>query len=348
MYLYFFWSYLLCLYYKIEEQIVEWSKPYLEVFWKYSIESQIEKLIGKEEKEEEEKYEEKYLKEYKNLSDLYVYMDEDLEYEIKTRELLRLKNEEKMEKIGIELKNLAVIFDKGELGENVKELVRYYNLDVDEDEDEDGNEVYNTNEIFIALIDKEKEYKEELKMLKGEDINEKSSNMLVDRLKNRLMYNYVMEYTPLGNVIMRYNNNKGSFEYYSNSTIPYRYLEVVGRKYVLTYKCKKLFVDLEEELSKFQEQEQVQVQKQFHKMNNKNMIMKKNRNDAMMPLQMPLVNVKGSNSNKLVLKERSNRYTWEGRITNFNPLQKIDRKIVDKKYGLSYADFKKMQMNKIK
>ena len=46
---------------------------------------------------------------------------------------------------------------------------------------------------------------------------------------------------------------------------------------------------------------------------------------------------------KIVLKERANRYTCEGKFANFNFLQKIDRKIFNKKLGLSFADFKKMK-----
>ena len=46
---------------------------------------------------------------------------------------------------------------------------------------------------------------------------------------------------------------------------------------------------------------------------------------------------------KILLKERANRYTYEGKIANFNFLQKIERKVFNKKLGLSFADFKKMR-----
>jgi hypothetical protein len=49
---------------------------------------------------------------------------------------------------------------------------------------------------------------------------------------------------------MRYNNEKKSIEYFSNNSIPYRYLEPVGRKYIMTYWCKPIFFDIEEELKK--------------------------------------------------------------------------------------------------
>ena len=46
---------------------------------------------------------------------------------------------------------------------------------------------------------------------------------------------------------------------------------------------------------------------------------------------------------KVLLKERANRYTYEGKFANFNFLQKIERKVFNKKLGLSFSDFKKMK-----
>ena len=46
---------------------------------------------------------------------------------------------------------------------------------------------------------------------------------------------------------------------------------------------------------------------------------------------------------KIILKENANRYTFEGKLSNFNFLKKVDRKKVDKKYALTFSDFKKMK-----
>jgi hypothetical protein len=54
---------------------------------------------------------------------------------------------------------------------------------------------------------------------------------------------------------------------------------------------------------------------------------------------------KDGNSEKILLKERSNRYSHQGKFANFNILQKIDRKKIDKKFALSFADFKKLNVN---
>ena len=64
---------------------------------------------------------------------------------------------------------------------------------------------------------------------------------------------FLIEKTPLGNVAMYYNEERECFEYYSDNTIPYRYLETIGRKYVLTFHCIELYIDMEEEVQKQKE-----------------------------------------------------------------------------------------------
>ena len=72
--------------------------------------------------------------------------------------------------------------------------------------------------------------------------------------------------------------------------------------------------------------------------------MKNRTNNTILPPQiqsnLPVIN---KPSEKHILKEHANRYTWEGRLTNFCPLKKIDKKTLDKKLTMTYADFKKIQ-----
>jgi hypothetical protein len=51
---------------------------------------------------------------------------------------------------------------------------------------------------------------------------------------------------------MVYNNKRGSFEYYSDNTVPYRYLEPVSRKYVKMFNCRPIYFDMEEELKNYE------------------------------------------------------------------------------------------------
>jgi hypothetical protein len=60
----------------------------------------------------------------------------------------------------------------------------------------------------------------------------------------------IHETTPAGDVILLYNKDNEQFQYYSNHEIPYRYLEVVVRKYVLSYNCIDLYTDIHQEYKK--------------------------------------------------------------------------------------------------
>jgi len=82
--------------------------------------------------------------------------------------------------------------------------------------------------------------------------NEKYENKYKDAItKRRLLplktltcpqkHTIVVEKTPLGNVLMFYNAERECFEYFSDHTIPFRFLEVVGRKFVLFNDCLHLF-----------------------------------------------------------------------------------------------------------
>jgi cobalamin biosynthesis protein CbiG len=172
---------------------------------------------------------------------------------------------------------------------------------------------------------------------------------------------------------MIYDKERESFKYYSDSTIPYRYLEVVGRKYVKMFNCRPIFVDMEEELKSFDEKwtkeyelKKAKEAKEILKAeeaakNNKPTEEKKNvfakfksyNKEAGGKISMaappknsiPSKPIETKENEKILLKERANRYTYEGKFANFNFLQKIERKVFNKKLGISFADFKKMKQN---
>ena len=79
------------------------------------------------------------------------------------------------------------------------------------------------------------------KKIEDEEVNKLAREFILKERLDNLKNNIILEKTPLGNVVMFYNNARSSFEYYSDSTIPYRYLEVIARKYILTYKCNQIY-----------------------------------------------------------------------------------------------------------
>lgn len=207
-----------------------------------------------------------------------------------------------------------------------------------------------------------------------EESREKAKNYVVNKRLDKLMNSFVLDNTPLGNVIMTYNNNKEVFEYYSDNSIPYRFLESVARKYVITYFCRPLYVDMEEELKESEKkrlekenEEKLQKEKEKEELNNKVMIPIKKSVFAKFKsynkeggsggkisvgaappknsIPNSNLNTNTNNENKFLLKEKTNRYNYQGKIANFSMIKKINKKDVNKKYAMTFAEFKKKMIS---
>jgi hypothetical protein len=330
------------------------------------------------------KYEDKYTEKFKNFRNEYTFTENELELEQQEFEKIKLLyEEERRDDIGAmttQLQKINHIYDicrlndgteedlmKNALEKGISKLLEYYEL-----EKEDYGQY---EELFINLMSEKVKLEDDLKNIEDTVMTEtemktKAHDFIINKKLDGFINNYIMEFTPLGNVYMRYNNTKQSFEYFSNNTIPYRFLESVARKYVITFWCKPLFVDIEEELKiaeeKYnEEKKQMELKKENISSNNpknilaqfknynKNQINQstlkpqaKNRVQSNFTLpshiksNLPNVNTV---SDKQLLKEKANRYTWEGRLSDFCPLKKIDKKVVNKKLALSFADFKLLQ-----
>jgi hypothetical protein len=252
------------------------------------------------------------------------------------------------------------------------------------DSENDNKYHQDSEQISKKLLEEKRQITEELTQLQQKseteegqnEIKKKASEMsyefMVNQRLEKIKNCYIMEFTPLGNVLMIYDSSRTSFKYFSDNTIPYRYLEPVARKYIKCYNCRPIFVDMEEELKiaeekwekerieKQQKEEEEKNRKEDLKVNNKLIENKKNvfakfksYNKDQTTSKTMVAPPKNSIPNKsltieqekekILLKERANRYTYEGKISNFSFIKKIDRKVVDKKYGMTFADFKKMQ-----
>jgi len=227
-------------------------------------------------------------------------------------------------------------------------------LDPDEEDDigDDTNTNTNTNTNTKYYQDK---YLDEFRNMKDRAVS------LTEEELQSLKHSLVVEYTPVGNVAMFYDHKRESFTYYSDTTIPYRFLEVVGRKYVLTNNCKSIFVDMSEELKEYEEKiqkqkereekekekEEKQVQVQPIKKNVFAKFKSYNNNNTKSSVSTPAKEmqkiVEENKENDVILKEKSNRYTCEGRFSNFAILKKVDKKVTNKRLAMTFAEFKKMQ-----
>ena len=206
----------------------------------------------------------------------------------------------------------------------------------------------------------------------------------LESLKNCI----VMETTPLGVVIMFYDVIRETFTYYSDNTIPYRFLEVVGRKYVCTFHCKSIYVDMIEVIKEAEEKiEQVKIDKEKLELEKKEKLelekkeklelekeqekleldkdngdyiiisseskhkksvfaKLKKYNDSTNTNTNTSTNTNTNTSTNLqkqiILKDKMNRYTCEGKLVNYSIIKKVDKKLVDKNYTMTFSDYKKM------
>ena len=340
-------------------------------------------------KKPELKYEDKYLEDIKKMNSDFIF-DEKEQYleKSKTHEFFLLAKNEYYE----EIKEI-----KDKLGYIESQLAEYKEYDYCEIKNScendctyDSNsesELKKTNEIIVnrltaESLDLEKTLSDIYDIIDtsegiielNKNAQEKASQFVINERLDKLKNNFIMEKTPLGNVLMLYNNKRGSFEYYSDNTIPYRYLESVGRKYVKTFNCRSIYFVMEEELKNYErrleakeneEKEKEEKRKQDEEENKNNLVpaveVKKNvfakfksynkesgtghvNTGAPPKNSIPNNKVTETNSNeKVLLKENANRYSYEGKFSNFNFLKKVDRKVVDKKYAMTFADFKRMQ-----
>ena len=238
------------------------------------------------------------------------------------------------------------------------------------------------------MEEEQKEEKKEKQVIKFEDKYldrmkaAEETELTVERLDS-LKESFVMENTPQGNVVMFWDNKRDTFAYYADHLIPYRFLEVVGRKYVLMNDCKKLFINMDKEIKaaekrleeKKQKKEDLkqEEQKRLDDPESANTVVnvekpKKdvfaklksyNRDNSIKSATVALNPKKPSNVPKntavntkveedMILKENANRYSYQGKLVNFSFLKKVDRKAVDKNYAMSFAEFKKMKMSENK
>jgi len=191
-------------------------------------------------------------------------------------------------------------------------------------------------------------------------------------LDPRLIYSHIEETTPIGNVIMRYNFANSAFEYFSDRCIPRRYLETVGRKYVVDFHCPHIYIDTQHEieLAVKKNAENAKKQKVYETSEvyekSKNIFAKfksynqskqktqtggskisymqshptKNRSmSSVSPYQFKSPEDKEQNH---VLTEHSNTYIQLGRLTEFPPLlkQNGDNNILETSKIVTYSEYK--------
>lgn len=120
--------------------------------------------------------------------------------------------------------------------------------------------------------------------------------------------NYLMEYTPLGCIIMCYDNLNKEFLYSSNKKIPYNVLESVCQKFVVIFGLETLYTLMECKISSV---EKKKLPKQY-------------------------ANFKPTSQLKEKITKEMNRFRYVGQLKDFKFIQDQN---LDKKETICYSDF---------
>ena len=297
------------------------------------------------------KYEDKYLKKFKDFPNKFIFDETELTQEIDERDNIEFEFEKRRSmSICARQKELSKINDLTDLtglnDNKIQRLLEWFDLAEDY---EDNPESVNIEELDKEVIEHKNKLLKQISELESmiiteEEISVNARDIIINNKLDKFIDNYILEYTPLGNIYMRYNNDKKSFEYFSNNSIPYRYLEPVGRKYVMTYWCKPIFVDIEEELKKAEEIYDKKVEEDLKKVLMNNDLKKFNPKNVFVKLKDYNKNTKENSIRPMKNRTDNNAMLPpQGRLTNFCPLKKIDKKVIDKNLNMTYTEFKKLQ-----
>ena len=166
--------------------------------------------------------------------------------------------------------------------------------------------------ITVTAPKYEEKYLDKLNKIPITELDEQALDNLVN--------SHVVEYTPLGNVMMCYNNKRKTFDYYSDAIIPFRYLEPVCRKYVIMFHCRALYVDMQVKETVIKEPTKNEKSKVFAK----------------------LKTYKTSVEKVVMLKDEINRYSYRVKINNFDVIKRVDKTTTNKRLNMTFAEFKKI------
>jgi hypothetical protein len=153
--------------------------------------------------------------------------------------------------------------------------------------------------------------------------------------------NFVIEQTSLGNIIMHYNLDDEAFHYYSDVNIPCITLDIVCRKYVVTYHCPWLYIHRCDEIEKIKQDAENDDNNDNNETDNitENIIIEKEEQ----PKKSNMAKFKKYNNKKKVsiddnLDIKCNKYIHKGKIMDCKLLA-TTKPVTHKE--ISFSDFKK-------
>ena len=140
----------------------------------------------------------------------------------------------------------------------------------------------------------------------------------------------VEEETPKGKVILKYSEDENAFQYWSDNTQDYKYLEVSARKYVILFDCKDKYINIFRELVK-----SIEKHNAAEKEKEKN----SGRKDSVFAT---FKSYESSNGPAKLANENANIYKCMGKLNDWRAVCKnhVPNQDQEQKRKLSYLEYK--------
>lgn len=156
--------------------------------------------------------------------------------------------------------------------------------------------------------------------------------------KENIDRNILLETTPQGKICIKYSNEEEGFEYWSDKTIDYKYLETAARKYVNTFSYKDLYIDREKEFKEKIEKLKNEIDANIKTIAEGHEEKEEEEEESVfVKPKKQRENLKTKIEKKDLVSDRANKYIKRGNFNDANWYKKSP-KIVDKK-TMSYKDW---------
>ena len=194
--------------------------------------------------------------------------------------------------------------------------------------------------------DYEGKYEEIMEMLRV-PVEYTEKYVIKDPSGNKLtkLSNIVVDYTPEGNIALRYNKEMEAFEYWSDKNINYKHLETVARKYVNSFGCGSLYIDrmklLDEKVNKIkkkinenikkEQEDQQEQQEQQEQENGESKKQIKKDDDVFANLKNYNSQTKTNEVKKKITKndivcDKANKYIRKGKFSEYKEWMEPNKK----------------------
>jgi hypothetical protein len=116
----------------------------------------------------------------------------------------------------------------------------------------------------------------------------------------------VEEVTPKGRLFMRYMESDDMFQYWSDKSQDYKYLEVAARKYVILFECQEKYVDMVDELVK-------------ERNRRKHSAVQNTVQSTAPPSVFATFKQYTTKDSRKIANEKANLYKWKGKLSDYAP-----------------------------